>query len=102
MVDHSRPGCGANTAVSAAARWRAHNAEPAGFSKRVGFHPRLDVSLYRSMTAVLDWLSNTSGAGRAARATYACFEPFGTDPFEYARATQWVPRGNCEAPSSTC
>ncbi|MBC3194703.1 erythromycin esterase family protein [Pseudonocardia sp. C8] len=88
----------ANTAVSAAARWlRTHNAGlPA--AERVGFHG-LDVySLYRSMTAVLDWLSeHEPELAEAARAAYACFEPFGTDPFEYARATRWVPE-NCEAP----
>lgn len=87
-----------NTAVRDAARWlRAHNAGvPA--AERVGFHG-LDVySLHRSMEAVLQWLTeHEPDLADAARAAYACFEPFGSDPFDYARATRWVPE-NCEEP----
>jgi erythromycin esterase len=82
----------ANAEVRDAARWlREHNAGlPPG--RRVGFHG-LDVySLHRSMRAVLDWLeANEPALAPAARRAYACFDPYGTDPFAYAEATQWVP-----------
>jgi erythromycin esterase len=86
----------ANTAVRDALGWlREHNAglPPA---QRVGFHG-LDVySLHRSMREVVGWLrEHEPEHADAALAAYACFEPYGPDPFHYARATRWVP-GSCE------
>jgi erythromycin esterase len=86
----------ANTAVRDALTWlREHNATlpPA---RRVGFHG-LDVySLHRSMREVVQWLrENEPDHAAAALEAYACFEPYGPDPFGYARATGWVP-GTCE------
>jgi erythromycin esterase-like protein len=88
----------ANTAVRDAVAWlREHNAD-LPVEQRVGFHG-LDVySLQRSMRAVLDWVGeHEPDLAAAARAAYACFEPFGPDPFDYARAIRWVPE-TCEEP----
>ncbi|WP_433507947.1 erythromycin esterase family protein [Pseudonocardia halophobica] len=88
----------ANTAVRDAMRWlHDHNAGRPP-SERVGFHG-LDVySLHRSMRAVVDWLAEHEPVlAETARAAYACFDPFGPDPFDYARRTRWVPE-DCEEP----
>jgi erythromycin esterase-like protein len=86
----------ANSAVRAAAAWlREHNS---GLPprQRVGFHG-LDVySLQRSMREVVRWLrEHEPDHASAALAAYACFEPYGPDPFAYARASRWVPE-SCE------
>ncbi len=102
----------ANSAVRAAATWlREHNAGLPP-ERRVGFHG-LDVySLQRSMREVVRWLrEHEPDHAAAALDAYACFEPYGPDPFAYARATRWVPescedavvevlRGMCERHSS--
>jgi erythromycin esterase len=86
----------ANSAVRAAMAWlRDHNS---GLPprRRVGFHG-LDVySLHRSMREVVRWLrEHEPDHAAAALEAYACFEPYGPDPFTYARATRWVPE-SCE------
>jgi erythromycin esterase len=86
----------ANSAVRAAAAWlREHNS---GLPprQRVGFHG-LDVySLQRSMREVVRWLrQHEPDHAAAALEAYACFEPYGPDPFAYAHATRWVPE-SCE------
>ncbi|HEX3869242.1 MAG TPA: erythromycin esterase family protein, partial [Pirellulales bacterium] len=65
-------------------------------TRRVGFYG-LDVySLWDSMHAVLEYLEHTDGnAATAARRAFECFEPYGEDVQEYARATLWVPT-SCE------
>ncbi|WP_219416898.1 erythromycin esterase family protein [Pseudonocardia nigra] len=88
----------ANTAVREAMTWlRAHN-DGLPARQRVGFHG-LDVySLQRSIREVVGWLrEHEPDLADAAVAAYGCFEPFGRDPFEYARATRWVP-DTCEDP----
>jgi erythromycin esterase len=57
----------------------------------------LDVySLWESMDAVLAYLHRTQvDAVEAARQAFACFEPYGRDEQEYARATMWAP-ASCE------
>ena len=63
----------------------------------VGFYG-LDVySLYESMDAVLRHLRahHPKELAEAAQAAYACFDPYGGDPVEYARATVWAPT-ECE------
>ena len=64
--------------------------------RKVGFYG-LDVySLWDSMRAVVDYLERIDPhlAGGARRA-YRCFEPYGEDEQEYARATYLVPT-SCE------
>lgn len=86
----------ANTAVRDAARWLREHNERRPVEERVGFHG-LDVySLHRSMREVVAWLrANEPDLVEAAMSAYRCFEPFGHDPFDYARATRWVPE-TCE------
>jgi erythromycin esterase len=88
----------ANTAVREAVRWLQEYNVGLPPAERVGFHG-LDVySLHRSMRAVVDWLAEHEPVlAETARAAYACFEPFGPDPFDYARRTRWVPE-HCEEP----
>lgn len=64
--------------------------------RRVGFYG-LDVySLWDSMSAVVQYLESIDPElARAARAAYRCFEPYGEDAQEYARATAIVPT-SCE------
>ena len=64
--------------------------------RQAGFYG-LDVySLWESMHAVVGYLESVDPAlARAARAAYRCFEPFGEDAQEYARATAIVPT-TCE------
>lgn len=64
--------------------------------ERVGFYG-LDVySLFESMDAVVDYLEDVDpDAAAEARAAYRCFEPYGDDAQEYARALRMVPE-TCE------
>jgi erythromycin esterase-like protein len=86
----------ANLEVVELAEWlRAHN-EKLPDDQKVGFYG-LDVySLWDSMRAVLGYLSRTDGkaVGAALRA-FECFEPYGEDVQQYARASMWVP-ATCE------
>lgn len=90
-------------------RWMWANAEVASFlgwlrkhnestGSDVGFYG-LDVySLWESMHAVVDYLSESHPeALDTAKAAYSCFEPFGEDPQRYAHAiaTGLVP-ASCE------
>ena len=63
---------------------------------RVGFYG-LDVySLFESMAAVIEYLDDVDpNAAAQARAAYQCFEPYGEDAQEYARALRMVPE-TCE------
>ncbi len=86
----------ANEEVVALAEWlRRHNAGLAE-AERVGFFG-LDVySLWESLYAVIGYLHKTDrSALPAARRAFRCFEPFGEDVQEYARATALVP-DSCE------
>jgi erythromycin esterase-like protein len=64
---------------------------------RVGFYG-LDVySLFESMEAVIEYLDDIDpDAAAEAKAAYRCFEPYGEDAQEYARAIRMVPE-TCEA-----
>ncbi len=88
----------ANSAVRDAAHWlREHNAGLPP-ERRVGFHGIDVYSLHRSMREVVRWLrEHDPDHAPAALEAYACFEPYGPDPFAYARATRWVPE-SCEDP----
>ena len=86
----------ANREVAALVDWmRAHN-RALPDDQRVGFYG-LDVySLWESMHEVVRYLEELDPAlARSARRAYACFEPYGEDAQEYARATVLVPT-TCE------
>ncbi|HEX5437610.1 MAG TPA: erythromycin esterase family protein [Gemmatimonadaceae bacterium] len=86
----------ANEEVVELATWlrRYNNAVPA--ERQAGFYG-LDVySLYESLDAVITYLERVDpSAVDAARRAYRCFEPYGEDVQEYARATALVPT-SCE------
>src|SRR5437868_3500303 len=65
--------------------------------ERVGFHG-LDVySLWDSLYAVLGYLRRVDPAALdAARRALRCFEPYGEDVQEYARATARLVPASCE------
>jgi erythromycin esterase len=86
----------ANREVAEFAEWlRDHNRRLAS-ERQAGFYG-LDVySLWESMHAVVGYLESVDPAfARAARTAYRCFEPYGEDAQEYARATALVPT-TCE------
>jgi erythromycin esterase-like protein len=81
-----------NQEVVALAEWlRGHNRDQHA-DRRVGFYG-LDVySLWDSLYAVMSYLQRVDpSALPAARAAYHCFEPYGEEVQEYARATRWLP-----------
>lgn len=87
----------ANREVVEFTRWlRAHN-EGLAPRDRVGFHG-LDVySLFESLRAVLDYLTEHDPDHLpVAREALRCFEPYGEDPQSYALASRLSPHG-CEA-----
>lgn len=75
---------------------RLHNKDVENQSKKVGFYG-LDVySLWESLDAVMQYLKkNYPGAVKSAIEAYRCFEPYGRDVEEYARATAFIPE-SCE------
>ena len=86
----------ANREVAEFAEWlRDHNRRLSP-ERQAGFYG-LDVySLWESMHAVVGYLDSVDPAlARAARTAYGCFEPYGEDAQEYARATAIVPT-TCE------
>jgi erythromycin esterase-like protein len=87
----------ANEEVVDLAEWLRQRNELLPEEKKVGFYG-LDVySLWESMRAVLQYLEAADGqAAAAARRAFECFEPYGYDVEQYARATLWAP-ASCEA-----
>jgi erythromycin esterase-like protein len=86
----------ANEEIIDLAEWlRRHNTAQAE-ERRVGFYG-LDVySLWESLYAILGYLKKADpSALPAARQAYHCFEPYGEDVQEYARAAAFVPT-SCE------
>jgi erythromycin esterase-like protein len=75
---------------------RLYNKEIKNQDKKVGFYG-LDVySLWESLDAVTQYLQrNYPDAMRSAIDAYNCFEPYGRDVEEYARATAFIPE-SCE------
>jgi erythromycin esterase len=87
----------ANEEVVALTEWlRDHNRDRPP-DVRAGFYG-LDVySLWDSLYAVMSYLRRVDpSALPAARAAYHCFEPYGEDAQDYARATLFVPQ-SCQA-----
>jgi erythromycin esterase-like protein len=86
----------ANEEVAALAEWlRQHNAGQSEDNK-VGFYG-LDVySLWDSLYQVMGFLRNRDPKTLdAARKAFQCFEPYGEDVQDYARATSWADE-SCE------
>ncbi len=81
--------------VGLAERLRQHN-EGLAQEEKVGFYG-LDVySLRESLEAVIEYLERVDpDAVGAAKRAYRCFEPYGEDAREYARASAFVPT-SCE------
>jgi erythromycin esterase len=86
----------ANREVAEFAEWMRDHNQRLAESRQAGFYG-LDVySLWDSMHAVVEYLESVDPAlARSARAAYRCFEPYGEDVQEYARATALVPT-TCE------
>ncbi|WP_132061248.1 erythromycin esterase family protein [Halorussus amylolyticus] len=64
--------------------------------ERVGFYGMDVYSLFESMDAVVDYLEDVDfEAAEEAENAYRCFEPYGEDAQEYARALRMVPE-TCE------
>jgi len=86
-----------NTDVVAFVEWlRAHN-DTQPIERRAGFYGIDLYSLRTSMHAVLAYLSRVDPeAAKIARARYACFDHFGSEPQSYGLATTsgWAP--SCE------
>ena len=86
----------ANEEIASVVEWiRRHN-DGLREGEKVGFYG-LDVySLWESMQSVIEYLERVDPDGLpAARRAYRCFEPYGEDAREYARATAFVPT-SCE------
>ena len=80
-----------NWEIAALVDWlHCHNKAQAA-ERRVGFYG-LDVySLWESLQAVLQYVEQKDAAAvSAARRAFSCFEPYSTDPQEYARAVAFV------------
>src|SRR5262249_11805753 len=86
----------ANEEVVALADWLRQHNEALPPERKVGFYG-LDVySLWESLYAILDYLHRVDpSALPAAWRAFRCFEPYGEDVQEYARATRFVPN-SCE------
>lgn len=66
-------------------------------ARKVGFYGLDLYSMYTSMAAVVAFLEQTDPAAAAqARARYACFEEFGTDPQSYGFMTGYTQAESCE------
>jgi erythromycin esterase len=88
----------ANEEVAELAEWLRRHNENRPEADQVGFHG-LDVySLWESLYAVIGYLRRVDpGAVDAARRAFRCFEPYGEDAQEYARATTRLVPASCEA-----
>jgi len=86
----------ANEEIVELTEWLRQHNDGLSEEKKVGFYG-LDVySLWDSMYEVLGYLHKKDPATlAAARRAFQCFEPYGEDVQEYARATVWVPT-SCE------
>jgi erythromycin esterase-like protein len=86
----------ANQEVVALAEWLRRHNEGLPEDRKVGFYG-LDVySLWDSLHRVMGYLRRHDPASlAAARRAFECFEPYGGDVQEYARATRWTD-GSCE------
>lgn len=87
----------ANSEIVELIEWLRHYNESVRESdKKIGFYG-LDVySLWESLDAVIQYIrKNYPDSLEAAIKAYNCFEPYGRDVEEYARATAFIPQ-SCE------
>src|SRR5437870_3094569 len=86
----------ANEEVIELAEWLRRHNDGLSEETKIGFYG-LDVySLWDSLYQVMGYLRKSRPeAMAAARRAFQCFEPYGEDVQQYARATRWVP-GSCE------
>src|SRR5205085_3505697 len=86
----------ANEEVAELAEWLRHLNENRTEELKAGFYG-LDVySLWDSLYQVLGYLGkHNPSLLPAARRAFQCFEPYGEDVQDYARATRWFD-GSCE------
>jgi len=86
----------ANEEVASLVGWLRRHNDGLVEGKKVGFYG-LDVySLWESMGSIVEYLERVDpDALPAARRAYECFEPYGEDAREYARAAAFVPT-SCE------
>jgi len=86
----------ANEEVVALAEWMRGRNDGLPEERKAGFYG-LDVySLWESMYAVMGYLQKHDPVALpAARRAFRCFEPYGEDAQDYARATAWV-KASCE------
>lgn len=86
----------ANREVVALVEWLRDYNKNLSEDRKVGFYG-LDVySLWESMEAVIGFLQRVDpGAIKSAIEAYRCFEPYGRNVEDYARATAFVPE-SCE------
>ena len=86
----------ANEETLRLAEWLRQHNDKQSSDRKVGFYG-LDVySLWESMHGVLKYLQKGAGpAAAAARKAFQCFEPYGEDVQDYARATFWA-SDSCE------
>ena len=82
----------ANREIVELAEWLRQHNDGLAPDRRAGFYG-LDVySLWDSMEAVIKYLERVDPeAAHAARQAYSCFDPYGEDVQEYARATLYIP-----------
>ena len=87
----------ANEEVVELAGWLRRHNDRVPEEKKAGFYG-LDVySLWDSLYQVLGYLGRYAPAALpAARRAFRCFEPYGEDVQEYARATRWID-ASCES-----
>jgi erythromycin esterase-like protein len=87
----------ANEEVVGLAEWLRHHNEGVPEGERVGFYGPDVYSLWESMESIIEYLERVDpDAVEAAHRAYRCFEPYGEDIREYARATVFVPT-SCES-----
>ena len=86
----------ANEEMVRLAEWLRQHNDNQSSEKKVGFYG-LDVySLWDSMHAILKYFEKVDGpAAAVARKVFQCFEPYGEDVQDYARATLWASE-SCE------
>jgi len=80
-----------NWEIAALVEWLHRHNRAQAVGQRVGFYG-LDVySLWESLQAVLHYTAQQGdGAMKAAQQAFSCFEPYSSDPQEYARAVAFV------------
>jgi erythromycin esterase len=75
---------------------RSHNKEIKNQDKKVGFYGPDVYSLWESLNVVMQYLQkNYPDAMKSAIEAYRCFEPYGRNVEDYARASAFIPE-SCE------